>query len=39
LDGDADELISLLSGFSAAVVAAHGYPSSGPHDLAQIASS
>jgi hypothetical protein len=41
LDGlgdDADELIDILRGWSQQVVAAKGYPSSGPHDLARFAS-
>jgi hypothetical protein len=37
LGDDFDELIDILSGWSAGVVAAHGYPSSGPHDLAKLA--
>jgi hypothetical protein len=41
LDGlgdDADELTAILRDWSRAVVAAKGYPSSGPHDLARFAS-
>ncbi len=34
---DLDELVGTLRSWSSAVTAAHGYPSSGPHDLARIA--
>ena len=38
LDGlgdDLGELVGILSGWSAAIRAAHGYPASGPHELAE----
>lgn len=38
LDGDADELIEILSGWGRQVRAANGYLSSGPHDLAAAGS-
>jgi hypothetical protein len=35
LGDDLDELAAILAGWSAAVRDAHGYPSSGPHELAE----
>ena len=35
LGDDTDELVEILSTWSAAVRAAHGYPASGPHELAE----
>lgn len=37
LGDDLDELTAILRDWSAAVQAAHGYPASGPHDLARAA--
>lgn len=37
LGDDLDELAAIVGGWSKAVQAAHGYPASGPHDLARAA--
>jgi len=37
LDDDFDELVGIVGPWSAAVIAAHGYPGAGPHDLAAMA--
>ena len=37
LGDDLDELVSILAGWSKAIQAAGGYPTSGPHELAQLA--
>lgn len=39
LGDDLEELVTLLSGWSSAIRAAHGYPASGPHDLARLGES
>jgi hypothetical protein len=36
LGSDHDELVRILSGWSAAIQAAGGYPAAGPHDLAKL---
>lgn len=38
LGDDVDELVSIAGGWSRSIQAAGGYPASGPHDLAQLAS-
>ena len=38
LGDDVDELVSIAGGWSKSIQAAGGYPASGPHDLAQLAS-
>jgi hypothetical protein len=37
LGDDLDELVALLAGWGGAIRDAHGYPASGPHDLARAA--
>lgn len=37
LGGDLQELVDLLNPWGAAIRSGHGYPSSGPHDLADLA--
>lgn len=39
LGGDLDELLATLEPWGVAICDAHGYPSSGPHDLAALGSS
>jgi hypothetical protein len=36
LGAEADELVAILGAWSTAIMAAGGYPSSGPHDLAAM---
>lgn len=38
LGDDMDELVAIVGGWSKAIQAAGGYPASGPHELAQLAS-
>lgn len=38
LGGDVDELVSIAGGWSKSIQAGGGYPASGPHELAQLAS-